>query len=49
MTLKGKNILESAEIADEQMLESLKKYQVKSIPASGMGGKDLMEYNQLKL
>lgn len=33
----------------KKMLEALKKYRVKNIPAAGMGGKDLMEYNQLKL
>jgi DNA gyrase subunit A len=49
MTLKGKYVLESVEIANEEMLEALKKYHVKNIPAAGMGGKDLMEYNQLKL
>ncbi|MGN0612738.1 MAG: DNA gyrase subunit A [Porcipelethomonas sp.] len=49
MTLKGKYVLDSVEPADEQMLEALKKYRVKNIPAAGMGGKDIMEYDQLKL
>ncbi|MGN0621091.1 MAG: DNA gyrase subunit A [Porcipelethomonas sp.] len=49
MTLKGKNSLESAEIADERILTGLKKYIVKNVPASGMGGKDLVEFNQLSL
>lgn len=49
MTLRGKYTVESAALADEEMLEALKKYKVKNIPAAGMGGKDLMEYNQLKL
>ena len=49
MTLKGNYVLEQVQIADEKMLEALKKYRVKNIPAAGMGGKDLMEYNQLKL
>ncbi len=49
ITLKGKNTLENVEICTPEMLESLKKYKVKTIPATGMGGKDLMEYDQLKL
>ncbi len=48
ITLKSKNILESASVCDEKMLEQLKKYKVNNVPATGMGGKDLMEYNQLK-
>lgn len=49
MTVREKYILESVEIADEKMIEALKKYRVKNIPASGIGGKDIMDYNQLKL
>ncbi|MBQ3566671.1 MAG: topoisomerase IV, partial [Oscillospiraceae bacterium] len=49
ITLKGQHTLDSVEICTPEMLESLKKYKVKTIPATGMGGKDLMEYDQLKL
>ncbi|MBE6844711.1 MAG: topoisomerase IV [Ruminococcus sp.] len=49
LTLRGKNVLDSVAVCDEQMLEALKKYKVRNIPAVGMGGKDLMEYNQMKL
>lgn len=49
ITLKGKHVLEEVSECDEEMLEQLKKYKVKNIPAAGMGGKDLMEFNQMKL
>ena len=49
MTLRGKNLLEGAEIADERIMNGLKKYIVKNVPAAGMGGKDLIEFNQLSL
>jgi len=49
ITLRGKNLLEGAEIADERIMNGLKKYIVKNVPAAGMGGKDLIEFNQLSL
>ena len=49
MTLKGEHTLDEVAVCDEQMIEHLKKYKVKNIPAVGMGGKDLMEFNQMKL
>lgn len=49
MTLKGKHCLDSVVIADDNMIKELKKYCVKNIPAAGMGGKDIMEYDQLEL
>lgn len=49
MTIKENYILESVGIADEKMLTALKKYCVKNIPAVGMGGKDIIEYDQLEL
>lgn len=49
ITLKGKHVLEEVSECDEEMLEQLKKYKIKNIPAAGMGGKDLMEFNQMKL
>lgn len=49
MTLKAKNVLDSVTVCDEKMLEDLKKYKVRNIPAAGMGGKDLMDYFQVTL
>ncbi len=49
MTLKGKHLLDSAVVADDNMIKELKKYCVKTIPAVGIGGKDIMEYDQLEL
>lgn len=49
MTLKGSNIVENAEIIDEDDLTKFKKYISAKIPASGIASKDLMNINQLKL
>ncbi|HNX64332.1 MAG TPA: DNA gyrase subunit A [Oscillospiraceae bacterium] len=49
MTLKSNSIVETAFIPGEDILESVSKYRVKTIPAAGSFGKDLEDPDQLTL
>ncbi len=48
-TLKAKAVIDNAYIVTEDMAESVKKYVVKSVPASGCLAKDLQDPDQLTL
>ena len=49
MTLKSNSTVETAFIPGEDILESVSKYRVKTIPAAGSFGKDLEDPDQLTL
>jgi DNA gyrase subunit A len=47
MTLKGKASIENAYIVTDEMVEDVKKYYVKSVPAAGSLAKDIKDPDQL--
>jgi len=49
MTLKAKQTVVSAEIAEGEFLESIQSFRIKSIPAAGKLAKNLEEANQMQL